>query len=121
MRVHDVAGNGSGRYCSPRHGMPWNSRNEGSKCVSVTWRATSARPYCTPAARRIAAAAFPLGPLPPASPLLPRPCPLPLVPGVLLRIAPPLSLLLFFALLGLGLFLFVFFVRFALGLFGLFI
>jgi len=26
-----------GRHCSPRHRMPFNSRNEGSKCVSMTW------------------------------------------------------------------------------------
>jgi len=30
---------------SPRHRMPWNSRKEGSKCVSMAWRATSAGPY----------------------------------------------------------------------------
>ena len=36
---------GHGRHCSPRHGMQSNSRNEGSKCVSMTWRASSSRPY----------------------------------------------------------------------------
>jgi len=25
--------------------MPFNSRNQGSKCVSMTWRAICARPY----------------------------------------------------------------------------
>jgi hypothetical protein len=41
MRVHDVAANGPGRCfsCSPRHSMPLNSRDEGSECVSITWRA----------------------------------------------------------------------------------
>jgi len=29
---------GPDRYCSPRHRMTFNSRNEGSKCVSMTWR-----------------------------------------------------------------------------------
>ena len=47
--VHDLEsdggrGLGSGRHYSPRHGMPLNSRNEGSKGVSMTWRAISARP-----------------------------------------------------------------------------
>ena len=37
MRVDDVAGNGPGIYCSPRHRMPFNSRNEGSKRVLATW------------------------------------------------------------------------------------
>jgi hypothetical protein len=36
---------GPARYCSPRRTMSCYSRSEGSKCVSVTWRATSARPY----------------------------------------------------------------------------
>ena len=45
MCVNGVAGNGSGTHCSPRHGMPFNSRNEGSQRVSMTWRAVSARPY----------------------------------------------------------------------------
>jgi hypothetical protein len=36
MRVDGVAGNGPGRYCSPRHLMLCNSRDEGSKCVSKT-------------------------------------------------------------------------------------
>ena len=30
---------GPGRCRSPRHRMPCNSRNEGSKCVSITWQA----------------------------------------------------------------------------------
>ena len=32
---------GPGMYCdrSPRHRMPSNSRNDGSRCVSMTWRA----------------------------------------------------------------------------------
>ena len=34
-------------YCSPCHRMPCNSTREGSKCVSMTWRVTSARP-CQP-------------------------------------------------------------------------
>ena len=34
-----------------RHGMPVNSRNEGSKCVLMTWRAISGRP-CSPLAAR---------------------------------------------------------------------
>ena len=45
MRVDDGAGNGADRYCSPRHVTPFNSINEGSRCVSMTWRATFARPY----------------------------------------------------------------------------
>ena len=28
---------GPGRYCSPRHRMPFYPRNEGSKCVWMTW------------------------------------------------------------------------------------
>jgi hypothetical protein len=31
---------GPGRYCSPRHRMPFNSIIAGQHCVSVTWRAT---------------------------------------------------------------------------------
>jgi len=47
MRVDEKAGNGRGRYCccSPRHGMPSNSRNEGSERLSMTWRALSGGPY----------------------------------------------------------------------------
>jgi len=47
MSVDDVAGNGLGRYHSPRHWMPFDSRKEGSTCVSesMTWRAISAWPY----------------------------------------------------------------------------
>ena len=33
MRVDDVAGNGHGRFCSPRHRMI--SRHVGSKCLSM--------------------------------------------------------------------------------------
>ena len=44
MRVDDVAGNNPGRYRSPRYRMPVLSRHEGSKCVSITWRAIPARP-----------------------------------------------------------------------------
>jgi hypothetical protein len=39
MLVDDVVGTGSGRYSSPRHWMPTHSRNEGSNCVSMRWRA----------------------------------------------------------------------------------
>jgi hypothetical protein len=35
---------GRGRYRSPRHRMPYNSRNEGLKCVSMTWRVVFAGP-----------------------------------------------------------------------------
>ena len=35
----------SGRYCSPCHNASLKSRTEGSKCVSMTWRAMSDRPY----------------------------------------------------------------------------
>ena len=37
--LNDVAGNGPGRYCSPRHRKPETSRNYGPKSVSMTWRA----------------------------------------------------------------------------------
>jgi hypothetical protein len=43
MRVDDMAGNGPDRYCSPRHRMPFNSRNEGPIRVSMTWRAMRER------------------------------------------------------------------------------
>jgi len=36
---------GPARYCSPRHSTPFDSRHEGSHCVSMTWRAASGRPY----------------------------------------------------------------------------
>jgi len=36
---------GPARYLSPRYAMPSNSISEGSKCVSITWRAISACPY----------------------------------------------------------------------------
>jgi len=35
-----------GRCCSPRHRIAFNSREEGYKCVSMMWRAISAKPYC---------------------------------------------------------------------------
>jgi len=38
---HEV---GPGRHCSPRHRMSF-IKNEGSKCVSMTWLGISARPY----------------------------------------------------------------------------
>ena len=49
-RVHAYAWSntpyiGPRRYCSPRHRVSLNSRNEGSKCVSRTWRALSGAPY----------------------------------------------------------------------------
>ena len=40
-----VPGLGPDRNCSPRHMMSCNSRSEDSKCVSMTWHATSSRPY----------------------------------------------------------------------------
>jgi len=46
MPVDDVAGNGPGRYCSPRHTMPMNSRHDDSICLSMMWRAIFAFPYC---------------------------------------------------------------------------
>jgi hypothetical protein len=36
---------GPGRYWSPHHRLPFKSGNKGSACVSLTWRAASARPY----------------------------------------------------------------------------
>ena len=39
MRVDEVAGNGPDRYSSPRDRVPFNSRNEGAMCVSMTRRA----------------------------------------------------------------------------------
>jgi hypothetical protein len=50
MCVHDVVDNGPARYYSPRHTMPVDSRNEGSKCASTTRRAIFAVPYFTGAA-----------------------------------------------------------------------
>ena len=44
MRVEDVAGHRTGRYCSPRHTMPFKSRSESSNCVTTTLRTLSARP-----------------------------------------------------------------------------
>ena len=40
MSVDDVAGNGYGRYRLPGQRTPCDSRNEGFRCVSMTWRAT---------------------------------------------------------------------------------
>jgi hypothetical protein len=45
MRADDMAGNGPSRYCSRRRTLPLESINEGSRCVWMTWRATSGRPY----------------------------------------------------------------------------
>ena len=36
---------GPGRYCSPRHRMPFKLIDEGSKRLPTTWPAISARPY----------------------------------------------------------------------------
>jgi len=36
---------GLGRYCPPRYKMSFNSRYEGSICVSMTWLAVSAIPW----------------------------------------------------------------------------
>jgi len=38
MRFDDVAGNGLGRCCPLRDGMPFKSRHEGSECVLPTSR-----------------------------------------------------------------------------------
>jgi hypothetical protein len=38
----------SRRYCSPRHRMPVNSRDEGSTCVLMTRQAISAKPAADP-------------------------------------------------------------------------
>jgi len=35
---------GPSKYCLPRHRMPFNSRNAGSKRVSMAWRANYAMP-----------------------------------------------------------------------------
>jgi len=45
VRVDDLAGNWPGTYGSRRHRVPLNSRDEGSECESMTWRAMSARPF----------------------------------------------------------------------------
>ena len=47
LPLEDVVGNEPGRYYSPRHMVPFNSRNEGSKCATMTWRAIYARPLET--------------------------------------------------------------------------
>jgi len=39
LNFDDTAGNGPGRCCSPRHRMAFDSRREGLKYVSMTWRA----------------------------------------------------------------------------------
>jgi len=44
LRARELWRVGPARYCSPHHRMPLNSRNEGSKCVSIMWQATSSRP-----------------------------------------------------------------------------
>ena len=49
---------GPGMCCSPRHRMPFFSRIQGSKCVSMTWRAISVRPDLLAAAEADAAAAL---------------------------------------------------------------
>ena len=36
---------GPGRQCSPRHRMTFNSINEGSQCVTITWRVRSGGPW----------------------------------------------------------------------------
>jgi len=47
LRGGHLLARGPGRYCSstPRQMMLFNSRHEGYKCVSMTWRAISGRPY----------------------------------------------------------------------------
>jgi hypothetical protein len=45
MRVHEVAGNVPGTHSLPRHRMPLNSRDEGSKGVLMTRRAISGGPW----------------------------------------------------------------------------
>jgi hypothetical protein len=39
--VEDVAGNGPGRFRSPRHRMAFTSSNKGDKLIFRTWRAMS--------------------------------------------------------------------------------
>jgi len=34
-----------GSHCSPRHRTPFDLRTEGSKCMSMTWRAISGSPH----------------------------------------------------------------------------
>jgi hypothetical protein len=57
MDVEDMGGSGKqtkekpemvrpGTYCPPRLRMPFSSMNEGSKCVSMAWRAMPAGPMC---------------------------------------------------------------------------
>jgi len=45
MRVDDVASLGPGRCGSPHYRMPFNPRNEGSRCVTKTWHAVSVMRY----------------------------------------------------------------------------
>ena len=47
MPVDNVAGCAPCRYCSPHHRMPFDSRNEGSKRASMTWRVTCFGPCRT--------------------------------------------------------------------------
>ena len=44
--LDDVEGNGPGGYCSPRHGVTFNSRDKGSEFSWMMWQALPARPYC---------------------------------------------------------------------------
>jgi len=53
LQVPHALQTGSSKYCPPHHTMPFNLRhtkNEGSRCVSMTWRATSAMPHLRGAA-----------------------------------------------------------------------
>jgi len=45
MRVDDAAGDVCLSRCSLRHRAPFDSSDASSKCVSMTWRATPARPW----------------------------------------------------------------------------
>ena len=45
MVVDDMAGNVSSIHWSPHHRMPFDCRSRASNCLSMTWRAISARPY----------------------------------------------------------------------------
>ena len=62
MRVGDVAGRGPGIDCTTHRRIPFYSRNEDLKCVSMTWRAISARPYL-PLLRPLLFAVLPHQPL----------------------------------------------------------
>jgi len=50
------------RYRAPHYGMPINKSNEGTTCVSMTWRATSGRPNRMTSRRR-ACQGIPSGPI----------------------------------------------------------